>query len=424
MNKRVLSLISILIVAFMLQGCPDTLSSNNNQNGKSEKAVAENVADGNNEEKHSDEEAEAIDCLLLVEINYESNVVMAKYSIIVSLDGEEIATVGNGNEYFGSFDVKSGKHELTFEKNGDSKISNSYSFDVNSNCTVYCSLKSHLDYIEITEKDAKGEAVCPSDQHQWEEATCLSPMTCKVCGLTVGDVVDHKPGSWQTTKQATCTEEGEESSACTICGETITRNVDKIPHNVEQWEIVKDPTCTVVGEEKGVCTECGQEITRSIDKIAHDSGDWEIEKEASFSEPGVRVKKCKECGEVTKREEYNLTEEEQVAWLKDNCQSGMYDAISRDPNAHKGDYVKFTCTIVQVCSEAKSSKYYSEYRGATNGSYEDVAYLYIDNYGESRILEDDKITVYGVSDGLLTYETVLGSTVTIPKIIVLYYEQK
>ena len=209
-------------------------------------------------------------------------------------------------------------------------------------------------------------------------------MTSKVCGATAGDVVDHTPGTWQTTKQATCTEEGEESTACTICGETITRAVDKIPHNVEEWELVK---------------------------------------EATFSETGERVKKCTECGEVVNHEEYNLTEKEQVQWLKNNCQTGMYDAVSRDPNEYKGTYVKFKCKIVQVCSEAKSAGHLSEYRGATSGSYDNVAYLFIDNYVKSRILEDDKITIYGQFDGLLTYTTVLGASVTIPKIIVLYYEQ-
>ena len=422
MKKRLMSLISILIVACMLSGCPATISSGNSEKGKSGNAVTEKVENVGNGDEKSEDEAEAIDCLLMVKVNYESNVVMAKYSILVFLDGEEIATVKNGTEYFGSFDVKSGKHELTFEKNGDSEISNTYSFKAEGNCTVYCSLKSHLDSIEITEKDLTSEAVCPPDQHQWEEPTCQKPMTCKVCGATAGDVVDHTPGTWQTSKQATCTEEGEESTACTICGETITRTVDKIPHNVEEWELVKDPTCTVVGEEKGVCSECGQEITRSVDKIPHNPGEWEVEKEATFSEAGERVKKCTECGEVVNHEEYNLTEEEQVQWLKNNCQTGMYDAVSRDPNEYKGTYVKFTCKIVQVCSEAKSASHLSEYRGATSGSYDNVAYLFIDNYGKSRILEDDKITIYGQFDGLLTYTTVLGASVTIPKIIVLYYE--
>ena len=34
--------------------------------------------------------------------------------------------------------------------------------------------------------------------------------------------------------------------------------------------------------------------------------------------------------------------------------------------------------------------------------------------GEARILEDDRVTVYGTSRGLYTYETVMGAEVTIP----------
>ena len=257
MKKRLLNLVSILLVACMLQGCMSSTASGKNKDGKAENEATEKVDDAGDEGEESgggkaaEDTAEAIDCVLMVNINYESNVVMAKYSIIVKLDGEEIATVANGKEYFGSFDVKSGQHELTFEKNGDADISNSYTFKVESNCTAYCSLKSHMDSIEITEKNATGEAVCPDGQHQWEEATCKAPKTCKVCGVTEGGLAEHTPGTWQSTKPATCQEEGEESTVCAVCGETITRKVDKIDHNVTEWEVVKEATCSEEGEEKG-----------------------------------------------------------------------------------------------------------------------------------------------------------------------------
>lgn len=47
-------------------------------------------------------------------------------------------------------------------------------------------------------------------EHAWKEATCTYPKTCIVCGATVGEVLDHK---WMEA-----TEELPET--CAICGET------------------------------------------------------------------------------------------------------------------------------------------------------------------------------------------------------------
>jgi len=57
-------------------------------------------------------------------------------------------------------------------------------------------------------------------------------------------------------------------------------------------------------------------------------------------------------------------------------------------------------------------------RVASKGRYDDVVYvIYYRGSGEARILEDDKVTVYGTSKGLYTYETVMGAEVTIPMIL-------
>ncbi|MGN1169484.1 MAG: hypothetical protein ACI4RB_05120 [Acutalibacteraceae bacterium] len=60
----------------------------------------------------------------------------------------------------------------------------------------------------------------------------------------------------------------------------------------------------------------------------------------------------------------------------------------------------------------------------TKGEYfwEDTIYatVVIDS-GDDRILEDDIITIWGTCEGLYTYESVLGSSVSLPKIKVEYY---
>ena len=42
--------------------------------------------------------------------------------------------------------------------------------------------------------------------------------------------------------------------------------------------------------------------------------------------------------------------------------------------------------------------------------------------GADRILEDDVINFWGTCDGMYTYESVLGSSVSLPKIDIKYYE--
>lgn len=64
-------------------------------------------------------------------------------------------------------------------------------------------------------------------------------------------------------------------------------------------------------------------------------------------------------------------------------------------------------------------------RVATSGNYDDVIYvIYSTDSDASRILEDDKVTIYGTLAGLETYETVMGGSVTIPKVNASYVDIK
>ena len=70
-------------------------------------------------------------------------------------------------------------------------------------------------------------------QHEWEEATCAAPKTCKTCGETEGEPLGHK---WT---EATCTE----PKTCSVCGETEGTSAG---HQVNEadWKVIKEPLCT------------------------------------------------------------------------------------------------------------------------------------------------------------------------------------
>lgn len=96
-----------------------------------------------------------------------------------------------------------------------------------------------------------------------------------------------------------------------------------------------------------------------------------------------------------------------------------YKAISRDPDSYKGNLYKFDGKILQVMEDSQSDgTTLVALRVASKGGYDDVVYvLYTRAAGEPRVLEDDRVTIYGVSQGLYTYETVMGAELTIPFIL-------
>ena len=105
------------------------------------------------------------------------------------------------------------------------------------------------------------------------------------------------------------------------------------------------------------------------------------------------------------------------------CDSYNYKDIARNPNTYKNKYMKFTGKVVQT-SEAWGSVILrinitkNEYDFWEDTIY--ATYKYSDE-NESKILEDDIITVYGICKGDKTYTSVLGSSVTIPSIEVKYW---
>ena len=99
-------------------------------------------------------------------------------------------------------------------------------------------------------------------------------------------------------------------------------------------------------------------------------------------------------------------------------ESHEYKDLARDPALYEGKNYQFSGNVLQVMEDdtyADTLGVYVAIRLATKGNYDDVVYItYWRPKTESRILEDDKITVWGEYSGLYSYTTVMGATVTIP----------
>ena len=90
-----------------------------------------------------------------------------------------------------------------------------------------------------------------------------------------------------------------------------------------------------------------------------------------------------------------------------------YDEIARHPNDYDGELLTFSGEVAQVIEGDGTT----ELRIAVDGDYDDIIYgIYDNRILDSRLLEDDKIQFYGESCGIISYQSTLGATISIPSI--------
>lgn len=88
-----------------------------------------------------------------------------------------------------------------------------------------------------------------------------------------------------------------------------------------------------------------------------------------------------------------------------------YDQLARNPDTYKNQKIKISGKVLQA--EYDDDICYA--RIAMNNDYNTVVFVtYSSDLLNYRLLEDDKVTVYGVSYGVYSYKAVSGATITIP----------
>lgn len=98
------------------------------------------------------------------------------------------------------------------------------------------------------------------------------------------------------------------------------------------------------------------------------------------------------------------------------CETFTFTQVARYPTEYEGKQAKFTGKVIQV------QRVLGEYQMRVNvtkndsNNYSDTIYVTYTprSEDEPKILEDDLVTVYGTLSGEKTYQTVGGSSVTIP----------
>lgn len=134
--------------------------------------------------------------------------------------------------------------------------------------------------------------------------------------------------------------------------------------------------------------------------------------ESTYSEVLKQEKEKKEAEQKAKEEQ------EKQAFIE-SCQTYTFEQIARNPQNFKGTNVKLTGEVVQVMTDSYSTNLRVNItkKGSYSTYYTDTIYVvYKPKNGEDKILENDIITIYGTSQGDCSYQTVMGSSVTLPNI--------
>lgn len=141
-----------------------------------------------------------------------------------------------------------------------------------------------------------------------------------------------------------------------------------------------------------------------------------VEKEEQKAKEEEERKKKEEEEQKAKEEEERKKKEEEAKAEAEKYETGItYQDMARDKDGLVGEYVKFSGKIIQVMQ----GDGFNQYRMAVNDNYDQVIFIEIsDDQLESNILEDDFITIKGISFGNIEYETVLGAKQTVPGVIV------
>jgi membrane protein involved in colicin uptake len=169
---------------------------------------------------------------------------------------------------------------------------------------------------------------------------------------------------------------------------------DNTPKNNSSKEVavVKHET-KLTAEEKATAEKA------AADKIAADQA-------AAEKAAAEKVAAEKAAAEKAAKEE-----EERVGY-----DTGLtYDQLARTPDDFEGKKAKFTGEVVQVME----GDGITELRVAVNADYDKVLYVaYKSGITNTRVLENDNVTVRGVSKGLITYESTNEGNISIPSMAV------
>lgn len=130
----------------------------------------------------------------------------------------------------------------------------------------------------------------------------------------------------------------------------------------------------------------------------------------------AELKAAKEAKEKEEAEKLAAEQKKKEEEEKKGYDTGItYSQLARTPDGYLAKKVKFSGKVVQVMEDGDSVGI----RLAVDGDYDNIILGTFDSSIISeRILEDDYITVYGLSAGIYTYESTMGASISVPSMTI------
>lgn len=207
----------------------------------------------------------------------------------------------------------------------------------------------------------------------------------------------------EITKQPTCSEKGERTYKCDICGDIYTEDIAKTEHDYEDTvvkptctergytehickvcadsykddytpalghdhisQITKQMTCETDGEKTFTCTRCGDTYTEAIPATGHNDAVTVVE--PTCTADGYTEHKCKDCGRVVRSDvtkalghdyaskittKASCTEDGVLTYICTRCDESYtekipatghkYNDVVTEATCDKGGYTLHTC---------------------------------------------------------------------------------
>ena len=157
-------------------------------------------------------------------------------------------------------------------------------------------------------------------------------------------------------------------------------------------------------------------------KVETESSKVTKEKNKLFSDYTTYQTKMKKYEELSENEAKQKLEElekkkqkekeKQEAEEKKGYDSGItYEQLSREPNSYSGKKIKFSGKVIQVSKGEDSIRL----RLAVDENYKKIILVeYNSSIVKKNVLEDDKVTISGISAGEISYKATSGATITVP----------
>ena len=155
--------------------------------------------------------------------------------------------------------------------------------------------------------------------------------------------------------------------------------------------------------------------------VAVNSGDDDSNSENAGAAVSDEAEYEADTHTTTKKKIITTAESEET--YKESCLFYTYNDIARNPDSVKGERAKIVGKVFQVQEKGSEVILMVNITQGEYGSWNDSIMVYYEiPDGESRILEDDVVSMCGKLGGTYTYTTVMGAERTVPLLYAEYVD--